>query len=210
MKKVAKLSLIGSMMFLLMGTAIFAQNKQASVKQVKVYVDSSYGFKVQYEGTLSERSKDEYVIKLPPPADAKEVGSYARIFVSQRPFVYLPGTYGGRYYFNDDKTSRILSDYVHADSVSVNGLRFARDYWAVYVGQGQWETVINCYAFHSGRYYTVSLGHNFLTGMPGEIVNGSRITKQQMWTRLIDTMRDTTNGYVKSFNQILGSFSITN
>jgi len=184
-------------------------DKQMSSKRFDVYVSQSHGFRVQYEGTLVQRSKDEYVIKLPVLSDGENAQSYIHIFVSRQPFVYLPGTYGGRYYFNDDRTGKTLSDRVSGDSVSVNGIEFARDYWAVYAGQGQWETVINCYALHDGQYYVISLGRNVRTGMPGAVANGSRITKPQMRARLIDAMRDTSNAYVKSFNQILGSFSIS-
>lgn len=98
---------------------------------------------------------------------------------------------------------------VPGDSVVVNGVGFKRDYWAVYAGQGQWETVINCYAYHDGQYYVVSLGHDSMAGKPGEFVNGSRTTKQQMRTGLINSLQDTTNDYVRSFNQILSSFSLT-
>jgi hypothetical protein len=175
---------------------------------LNVYVDRTYGFRVQYEGTLAQRGSDEYEIDLPASTKEASMGSKVRIFVSQQPFVYLPGTYGGRYHFSGDRSGVTLSGRVAGDPVNVNGLEFARDYWAVYAGMGQWETVVNCYALYDGQYYIISLEHDFLTGMPGEIVNGSRTTKQQIRDNLINILRDTTNSYVKSFNEILGSFSI--
>ncbi len=209
MKRILSLSLISSVMFFLLGESLVAQTKQVSARETHVYVDSSYGFKVQYAGTLVQKNRDEYVIQLPSTSTRSNSGGEVHIFVSQQPFVYLPGTYGGRYYFPNDGTDRTSSDRVPGDSVIVNGQSFARDYWAVYAGQGQWETVINCYVFHNGQYYVVSMLHNFLTGMPGEIVNGTRITKKQMRASLIEKLHDPANAYVSSFNQVLESFSFT-
>ena len=209
MKMVKLIIAMSAVLFLFFGEATIAQNKDVRGKQLDVYASSIHGFKFQYEGTLTERDKDEYVIKLPANASGDGAESFVHIFVDARPFVYLPGTYGGKYYYSEAKDSRVTENRIPDDSVSVNGVRFARDYWAVYAGQGQWETVINCYAFHEGQYYVVSCVHNFLTAMPGETVNGVRTSKQQIRTKLINALHDTTNDYVKSFNQILGSVSFT-
>ncbi len=208
MRRSLIIALAGFALFIVGGKEGIAQNKRPISDQTAVYESSYYGFRFTYRGTLTEQSKDNYLIDLPTGAD-ENFGSQVHIFVDQRPFVLLPGTYGGKFYFGDNRTSKILEDRVSGDSVNVNGLRFARDYWAVYAGHGQWETVINCYAFHGGQFYVVSLGHNVSTVMPGEIINGSRMTKQGIQNELIDALRDTTNDSVKSFEKILQSFSIT-
>lgn len=207
MQKIVMLSVSFSVIFLLSAGAIAAKEKQDGSKQS--FVSTTYGFKIQYEGTLVHESKDEYVIKSFDAGSQTAMSSEVHVFVSQRPFVYLPGTYGGRYYFDDDLRSKAFSSRVISDSMDINGLKFVRDYWAVYGGEGHWEGVINCYTFHDGQYYTISMVHNFLTNLPGELVNGSRTTKQQMQSKLTEAMRDTANSYVDGFNKILASFSIT-
>ncbi len=208
MRRIVILSLFSGMIFLLLGRTVNSQTKKASGRQFNVYTSNTHGFTVSYDGTLVQRGNDEYVIK-PAASNGTNDRNEVHIFVTQRPFVYLPGTYGGRYYFDAGKNPNTNSDYVSGDSVTVNGLRFAQDYWAVYAGMGQWETVDNCYALHNGHYYTISLTRDFKTAMPGEKVNGVAASKTQMRAGLIEKMRDSTDVYVKSFNQILKSFSIT-
>ncbi len=218
MKWTRLLCVAGSMIVLLSETAAVAsegtespsgQNKESGSVRFNVYSDQDYGFKVQYQGTLVKRDSDEYVINLPSSTEQAYSGSRVHIYVAQQPFVDLPGTYGGRYYFDEGTSRMTASDREQGDSVNVNGLEFARDYWAVYAGMGQWETVINCYALHNGQYYVVSLEHDFFTPKPGEIVNGSPIPEEQIRARLIGALHDTTNSYVRSFNEILRSFSVT-
>lgn len=209
MKKKELLSVLVLVPVVLLGTTAFAQKNEAAGSGLNVYASPTYGFRVQYQGTLAESNKSEFVITLPSSnAQSGTVGK-VRIFVAQKPFVYLPGTYGGKYYFSGDSTGITATDRVRGDSVDVNGLQFARDYWTVYAGMGQWETVINCYAFHDGQYYVVSLNHDFATPKPGEVINGSRVTKQQISGRLVSSLQDSTNSYVRSFNHILESFSLT-
>ncbi len=193
----------------LLGTVSFAQSKDTASKANIVNATDSLGFTVHGGWPVVREGAGEYLIKLLRAERDTGPVNEVRIFVAEQPFVYLPGTYGGRYYFNHDVHSRLGESRVPGDSVIVNGVGFKRDYWAVYAGQGEWETVINCYAYHDGQYYVISLGHDSMAGKPGEFVNGSRITKQQMRTRLFNSLRDTTNDYVRSFNQILGSFSLT-
>ncbi len=209
MKKIEMLCVLVSVPIVLLGTTAFAQKNKTAGSGLNVYASPTYGFKVQYQGTLAESNKSEFVITLPSSTAQSGNAGKVRIFVAQRPFVYLPGTYGGKYYFSGNNTGITASDRVRGDSVDVNGLVFARDYWAIYAGMGQWETVINCYALHDGQYYVVSLSHDFVTPKPGEVINGSRVTKHQISASLIGALQDSTNGYVKSFNHILESFSLT-
>ncbi len=187
----------------------YSQTGKTGEGKLQTLSDRPAGFTVHYQGTLIKKNQGEYLIDLSGPANAEHSGGLVHIFLSRQPFVYLPGTYGGRFYFETDKTPNTAADYVRGDSVTVNGIRFARDYWAVYAGMGQWETVDNCYTIHGGRCYTISLTRNFKTVMPGQTVNGTRTTKEQLRSSLIGKMRDTSDVNVKSFNEILKSFSIT-
>ncbi len=208
MRRLVVLSLFSGMFFIFFGKTVNSQTKEASSRQLSVYTSGAHKFTISYNGTLVRESNDEYVIKQ-VASDGMINRNEVHVFVTQRPFVYLPGTYGGRYYYDPSKRPSTSSDFVRADSVTVNGLRFARDYWAVYAGMGQWETVDNCYALENGQYYTISLTQDFKTAMPGEKVNGVATSKSQIRASLIDEMRDSTSANVKSFNQILRSFSIT-
>ena len=203
------LGLSCGILFLIVAGTSGAVIKQTGSAKSNVYVSRSNKFMVQYNGTLIQKSKNEYEIKLRADEELSNDRNEVHIFVSERPFVYLPGTFGGKYYFADNPNSVLAEDRIPGDSMTFNGIKFARDYWAVYAGQGQWEAVINCYGFHGGKYFVLSLGHAAFTGMPGEEINGIRVTKQQMRTKLINALRDTTNNIVRSFNQILGSFSVT-
>ncbi len=196
-------------LFLLFTQRTQAQVNQTSKGQFHTFANGTDNFTFNYKGTLVKRGDNEFLIELPEAANKGNGGGRVHVFVSRQPFVYLPGTYGGRYYFDADKQPGVFSDYVHEDSVTVSGLKFARDYWAVYAGQGQWETVDNCYAFHDGQYFTISLTRDFQTGMPGAKINGVFRSKQEMRASIMERMRDTNNVSVKGFNQILRTFSIS-
>ncbi|MCL4540012.1 MAG: hypothetical protein M1378_10545 [Bacteroidetes bacterium] len=208
MRRIVIVVLFLGTIFLFFGRTANSQTKEAGGKQLSVYTSNTHRFTISYHGTLIKKSSDEYVVK-PAALNGMNDRNEVHIFVTRRPFVYLPGTYGGRYYFDASPNSNGSSDFARGDSVTVNGLRFARDYWAVYAGMGQWETVDNCYALQDGQYYTISLTRDFNTAMPGAKVNGVATSKAQMRAGLIERMRDSTNVYVRSFNQVLRSFSIT-
>lgn len=194
---------------LLFGEGLSAPQEKSAANRVQTYTSQTAGFRVNYRGTVTSSGKSGVSITLPAAPSANSSNAFVRISSSNKPFVYLPGTYGGDYYFEESNGGEISSDRVPGDSVTVNGLNFAKDYWAVYAGMGQWETVINCYALYNGQYYVVSLRQDFRTNLPGSIINGTRVTQSQMRDSLVNKMRDTTNAYVKTFNQILNSFSIT-
>lgn len=209
MKKTVSIVLTISVLAFLYESNLFAQAKESSNAESKLYVSTSGNFNLHYNGILQNSRNGECTIRLPDQTGKPPDHAYVHVFVDSKPFVYLPGTFGGKYFFMDGRNDKAMSNRVAGDSLSVNGLAFARDYWAVYGGHGQWETVINCYAYQNGKYYVISLEHDVMTPLPGEKANGSRATKTQMRNELIDGMRDGTSPYVSDFNNILRSFSLT-
>jgi len=182
-----------------------------SLNKSNSYHNSFYGFKIDYVGELEERSVSEVIVKLPQFEESQTSQSYVSISTDQRPFVDLPGTYGGRFYFNNDSISALLSNRyaIEHDTDTVNGLVFTKEYWLVYGGMGNWETIINCYTEHQGRYYVISLVHLFLSGRPGEVMNGKKISKQELIANGLKAAHDNNNKYVNAFNAMLSSFSIS-
>jgi len=179
-----------------------------SLNKASSYRNSFYEFKIEYFGELKEQSDNEIIVKLPYLGESETSQSFVSISVEPRPFVDLPGTYGGRFYFSNDSSSAILSNRHAVEHDTVNGLVFTKEYWFVYGGMGSWETVINCYTKHHGQYYVISLNHQFLSGTPGETINGRKISKKELITNGLKAMHDNNNKYVKAFNAMLSSFSI--
>lgn len=179
----------------------------------KMHKDQKYGFKVEYLGELIECVEARVCIRLPLEERAigeKVVGKRAviRIFVDKKPFVFLGGTFGGRYYFEETPTAPILSNRVFTEEVVLNGIPFRKDYWVVYGGAGSWDTVINCYTEYNGRYYIISLDHNFIWGTPGMEVEGRKITREELVNKALSEMLNDENKYVRMFNEILSTFML--
>jgi hypothetical protein len=137
------------------------------------------------------------------------VSAVAEVSVSDRLFVDLPGSYGGRLYLDSPPAGRILPSRVMVDSVVTAGCKFRREYWAVYAGMGMWEGVINCYARVGGRYYIVSLIQATPLGKPGEQVDGKPLGAEELKTRLLSSLRDSTGVLVGRFADLLSSVQIT-
>jgi hypothetical protein len=133
----------------------------------------------------------------------------AGVSVSPRPFVDLSGSYGGRLYLDEPKARPLLKNRVKIDTVNIDGLRFRREFWAVYAGMGQWEGVINCYAFHNRQYYVLSLNADISLGKPGEVVDGARISAGLLRTRLVGILDDSREPVIQSFNDFLSTFQVS-
>ena len=132
------------------------------------------------------------------------------IKVDSIPSVYLPGTYGGWFYFNNKKSTQTQSDIVATKKDTINGMVFTRDYWLVYGGGGSWDAIINSYTKHKDKFYVFSLVHNFLEGMPGIIINNKKSTKQEFIIQGLKRMKDKGNVYVRKYDEMLSSFSFSN
>ena len=144
-----------------------------------------------------------------PVSPSSSAGTIAEVSVSSRPFVDLPGSYGGRLYLDPAPASGIQRANVRVDSILVSGLMFRREYWAVYAGMGMWEGVVNCYARAGGRYCVVSLVQEMRAGKPGEEVLGKRLNAESIRAALLSSLRDSTAEPVNRFNQLLSSVQFT-
>ncbi|HUI30285.1 MAG TPA: hypothetical protein VLX91_08705 [Candidatus Acidoferrales bacterium] len=191
-------------LLILLGELAQAQNSEIA-KAHSAYVTILDRFKIQYYGTLIRRSKDEYVIKLQGPSNER---NEVHVSVSQRPFVELEGTYGGRLYLDIPESERLMKNRVYVDTTMSDSLKFVREYWVVYAGMGAWECMINCYTQNAGEYYTFSLASDVSSRKPGEEVDGRKLTTEEISEELLGTMRDTSNVTVEQFNRIVGSFEI--
>jgi hypothetical protein len=133
----------------------------------------------------------------------------AGVSVSRRRFVDLSGSYGGRLFLDELKAEAFLKNRVKVDTIIIDGFRFRREFWAVYAGMGAWEGVINCYAFHNRRYYSLSLNADLTLGKPGEVVEGGRMSAELLRSRLVDILNDSREPVIQQFNNFLSSFQVS-
>jgi hypothetical protein len=132
----------------------------------------------------------------------------AAVSVSSERVVDLSGSYGGKLYLDEPKAMSLLKNRVKVDTLNIDGLRFRREFWAVYAGMGAWEGVINCYAFHNGQYYVLSLNAEIMLGKPGEVVEGGRMTAELLRTRVVEILNDSQEPVIQRFNDLLSSFQV--
>jgi hypothetical protein len=166
-----------------------------------------YNFSLKYEGTISRVEKNEFSIV---PNDMKTEGrSSVQVSVNESPSVFLPGTFGGRYYYNEYSTPAFASNKIISEKLIVNGLEFIKEYWVVYGGAGIWEMVINSYTKHFGHYYSISLQHNFISGTPGTMAENRLMTKDNYINEAIAKMINNEDQNIINYNMILSSFTFT-
>ncbi len=170
-------------------------------------VDSSLGISFDSVGRIEKRD-GSYLVTFVSTAGTPIKSTFAEMSVSDRPFVDLPGSYGGRLYFDRPDAKRWLSNMVLTDSIVSGQLKFRREYWTVYSGMGAWEGVINCYAKVKDRYYVLSLTRDKRLGKPGEVVNGRPLSAAGLKEALLAGMRDTSDVEVQAFNKLLTSVKI--
>ncbi len=206
MRTISRLTAIMIMMSSCIAVSQETASKVAS--EGKFFKDNALGISFSEIGKVEKIGNTGYKILLGSSDMRYGNTPVARIFVSNEPFVDLPGSYGGRLYINSPAAGRILKDRVFVDTTETDSLKFTREYWTVYAGMGAWETVINCYCTQSGRYYILSLVHDVSAGKPGEYVGGKQITSQEVKARLLKSLRDTTDSAVQQFNQLVTSFRI--
>jgi hypothetical protein len=176
------------------------------ISGLKNYSDTKNKFAFQYFGELSKPNDNEVIIKL--PSETQKNQGYISVLVSSELSVNLPGTYGGRLPYNQSTANKELGRYA-IEKDTVNALSFTKEYWIVYGGMGSWDAVVNTYTKHQDHYYIISLNGTFFTVPPGEVVEGKKISEEELSQLLLERMRDPNNNYFNVLNGILSSFSIS-
>lgn len=149
-----------------------------------------------------------YSVTLPSSEASADRPAQAEVTATDRLFVDLPGSYGGRLYFDEPAASALMKNRMLVDSVQTGQQHFRREYWAVYAGMGMWEGVINCYTREAGRYYVVSMVQPMQAGKPGEESGDRPLSSDELKAKVVNALRDTTNAAVARFTTMLNSVQI--
>ena len=192
-------------------TAVMPQAKSGGVgpSGMEMVTEQTAGISFLKIGHPLSNTASEYVMALQSSGGSIRSAT-AGVSVSEKRFVYLPGSCGARLYLDDADAQPLLKNRVNIDTVRIAGLQFRREFWAVYAGMGQWEGVINCYAFHNNQFYTLSLNAGVSLGKPGEVVDGVKISGELLRSRMADILNNTQEPVIQMFNDLLSSFRVNN
>jgi hypothetical protein len=177
--------------------------------RVRVH-DDALGVTFTAVGATEKSDSSTYSMILQSSDPSRLEKAIAEVSLSDRLFVDLPSSYGGRVYFDTPAASPILQSRLLVDSVSTGLHKFRREYWAVYAGMGMWEGLINCYAQSAGRYCLVSLVWDMPIGKPGAESDDGHRTSEWLQQKCLSSLQDTTNALVRDFNVLLSSVEVHN
>ncbi len=186
------------------GSAQVRPNHPAT-SEIGVVTDRILGISFLQIGRANGRSRDSYTALI-ESARGKLRQAAASVSVTVRPRVDLSGSFGGVVYLDDPRTWSVRDNIVTLDTISVGGVRFRREYWAVYAGMGAWEGVINCTALRNGLFYTLSMNAGMHVGKPGEVSNGRALRPEDLREQVVNVLCDSTEPVVQSFHELLASF----
>lgn len=167
--------------------------------------ESSLGISFKNIGTVQMIDSTSYSIRLSPEKNTSASPVYVYVSTSEKPYVDLPGSYGGKLFLDGTTPAKLLQNRVFVDSILIDNKSFRREYWTVYAGMGMWEGVIQCSRFENGRYYMVSMVQDTPLGKPGESRNGKVITSEEIKAMYLKTLSDTSDVMVQKFTTLLGS-----
>ncbi len=172
------------------------------------YYDKALGVAFAKAGTVEKIDTATFRIALQSSETSAPRSALAQLSATDRLFVDLPGSYGGRLYYDEPSASQLMKNRMLEDTVLTGQQNFHRDYWVVYAGMGMWEGVINCYTREAGRYYIVSLIQTVQAGKPGEEADGKPLAAADLQGKVLQSLRDTTNVIVNEFTTILHSVQV--
>lgn len=202
-----KLILISVLITCLLSFANGQTNKSNVNNSKNLVKDSNLGISFAKVGTVNQIDDSTYKINL--SLDNSYVqNAVANITTSNKLFVDLSGSYGGKLFLDSPSAKNLLKDRMKVDSFSNGNQNFIREYWAVYAGMGMWDCVINCYAQKNGKYYIVSFVQDKQIGKPGEMINGNKLEAVDLKTKILSLLQDSSNSEIKNFNKLISSFQI--
>jgi hypothetical protein len=207
MKMVARRVPVLVFFALLLNCAPIVNRCRAQQPEHPRVVDEALGIAFNAIGTMQKSDSATYSMTS-LSSYSSSLHALAEISVSNRLFVDLPGSYGGRVYLDAPSASRLPRSRAMVDSVSTGRYTFRREYWTVYAGMGMWEGTINCYTDVGGRYYIVSLDQIALLGKPGEDVDGQPLVGEEIRAKLLSSLRDSTSELMGRFTALLSSVQI--
>ncbi len=185
------------------------QNKSSAAQDgMASFRDDALGISFAKIGTVEKIEGSTYRIMLQPSNNSQAHTAFAQVSTADRLFVDLPGSYGGRFFFDEPSAEKFFQNRILVDSVNTGQLTFRREYWVVYAGMGMWEGVINCYTQKGSGYYVVSLVQELPAGKPGEESDGKPLTADELKEKIFKVLQDTTNVNVSRFTTLLTSVQI--
>lgn len=176
--------------------------------QEQQIINAVPGVSFQKVGQIAASDSSSYSLILGNASPESGTKPVAHISVASQLYVDLPGSYGGKLYYESPDMKNLTASRVQSDSFDNGSVKFTREYWVVYAGMGAWEEVINCYTQQNGRYYIVSFSQDVMLGKPGMEVEGKQITRKEIRAKAIASLTDTTNLALKQFNELLTSIRI--
>ncbi len=172
------------------------------------YQDDATGIAFVAPRPVEKTDGATYRITVVTPGSASGQTSFMQVAETDRLFIDLPGSYGGKLYLDRPAATTLKENKILVDSVTTDYMSYRREYWAVYAGMGMWDCVVNCSSQNNGRYYLVSLIQSLPIGKPGEEVGGRQLDGEGLKEKALASLRDSTNDVVQEFNALLGSFRV--
>lgn len=205
--------MIKNLIYLLMTVSglVFIVNGQtvsASAQDNNRVQDNVLGISFAKVGEVTRIDNTTFSIKLPSSDVNQLYNATAMVSVSNKLYVDLPGSYGGRLYLDSPNSTGIIQNIVKVDSIISGQQNYRREYWTVYAGMGMWDCVINCYFQSQGRYYIVSYVQDKQLGKPGEIIDGKEQKSEDLKLQALSFLEDKNNSSINAFYQLLSSFQI--
>ena len=197
-------------LFILSGLlfGINGQNMETTANVPNRIQNNELGISFIKNGEVKQVDNSTYSIRLTSSESNSSNNAIAHVSVSNRLYVDLPGSYGGRLYLDSQNTKQLIKNRVMTDSIILNQQSYQRDYWIVYAGMGMWDCVINCYAKRDGQYYIVSFIKDKHIGKPGEIIEGQQLKSGDLKLQGLSYLKDEANNSINEYYKLLSSFQI--
>jgi len=180
----------------------------SSNENVTVIHDAKFGISFRQIGKAEQLDNSTYVIALSSNGNSSLENANAEVAKSDRLFIDLPNSFGGRLYLDSLPSDHFLENKVLIDSFDSGIYKFQREYWVVYAGMGMWDCVINCYTKVNGEYYIVSLVQNKRIGKPGLVVNDKALQAKDLRMEALTSLQNRSNTIISDYYKLLSSFQI--
>ena len=169
----------------------------------RIVTDAGLGISFSVTGAAVKTDGETYHIDLPVQ------NAYAEVSASARPFIDLPGSYGGRLFLDSPDAVSIIERRIFVDTLRIESSSFRREYWTVYAGMGMWDCVIRCASIGNSNTVCVMLVQQMAAGKPGESGEHTPLTTESISKNILLKLQDPKSETISSFNALLSSVRFT-